>query len=841
MTGECVASVNEGLFSAGEDVIVYLSDVEGFRSEDIVLSIQQAACRFRDSPNQFQSFLAGFPTTDFRVVCSYDRPGDYETDIIDLIIIITSSGDGQIFAPQSESIEKDFLHTTSELRALISSSGELNGFGLLTRRWAFGISELLQLEVSNAESSESYRRKCLKYLRELSRQHNVLPPSFLLHDLVKVGDYPVWGGGFADIYKGRNNSEVVCVKVLRLFTSSSVRTQLFKEFSNEAIVWKQLDHPNVLPFLGVNTVLFSPSFCLVSPWMENGNVLNFIDNNPDHDRLGMLLEIAQGLRYLHNLNPQVIHGDIRGANVMVNSAKTCCLADFGLALVTESQSFATTSSGIHGSVRWMAPEIIEPSRMIGKEKIPSSRDVYAFGCTMLEIFTGKPPYAEIRMEISVITEILKGNRPPRPVQSAALISDDLWDLIEDCWVDHPEYRPTASRIVQALAIRSRSQSRPASRTAHLPDEESDPAFLLAPLVEEQPRASCGTLSRRTSWVSKDSLSTTSSVSCLSLSHYPPPENWEPELIQTANTSVHMASSPDQDCTLEPDVLKPTESWVEGDHTLYDSPESVDDHLDEDQNARPLPASHNNDLMYGFSHGFDEPLLSYVSLRSLESPGALPQQILLSYRSHKPFHIQAPGWSQLLHLLKGHPETNVEVDVPGGMLIHSEFKLRVVCQFIKPALARHWRFVIWLTVDYPLPTMRAHDIEEEFGVEQLPRSYNFSNSVLPSMLRESNKNVSMHYTIPQTQDLPYPSLPLSLPGLAIYLEAAMDQSLSGLKRTRRSWRRSNGVELLARMVDCCEDGEPYYLPEWGKMFFRKLQRAFSMPWRGRTTRDAVVIR
>jgi serine/threonine protein kinase len=48
--------------------------------------------------------------------------------------------------------------------------------------------------------------------------------------------------------------------------------------------------------------------------MEHGNVLSFLEKNPDHDRLGMLLEIAQGLRYLHNLNPQVIHGDIRGVS-----------------------------------------------------------------------------------------------------------------------------------------------------------------------------------------------------------------------------------------------------------------------------------------------------------------------------------------------------------------------------------------------------------------------------------------------------------------------------------------------------------------------------------------------
>jgi hypothetical protein len=66
-------------------------------------------------------------------------------DVIDLVIIIAPPGEGQIFAPRLQDSENDFLRTTSELRALLSSSEVWNGFSTLTRRWAFGVSELLQL------------------------------------------------------------------------------------------------------------------------------------------------------------------------------------------------------------------------------------------------------------------------------------------------------------------------------------------------------------------------------------------------------------------------------------------------------------------------------------------------------------------------------------------------------------------------------------------------------------------------------------------------------------------------------------------------------------------------
>jgi hypothetical protein len=58
-----------------------------------------------------------------------------------------------------------------------------------------------------------------------------------------------------------------------------------QEFCHEAIVWRQLNHPNVLPFFGVSEELFAPSFCLVSPWMDHGNIMKYLEAHPEHDRL----------------------------------------------------------------------------------------------------------------------------------------------------------------------------------------------------------------------------------------------------------------------------------------------------------------------------------------------------------------------------------------------------------------------------------------------------------------------------------------------------------------------------------------------------------------------------
>ncbi|KIK53337.1 hypothetical protein GYMLUDRAFT_179049, partial [Collybiopsis luxurians FD-317 M1] len=153
----------------------------------------------------------------------------------------------------------------------------------------------------------------------LVRKFQTLPSSLIIRDIKREGENPVAGGGFADIWRGTLNKKPVCLKVLRLTLeqNETTRDKIRKEFCDEALVWRQLDHPNILTFLGVNMDLFSPSFCLISPWMENRDIKTFLEKNPQHSLLSVLCDVAAGLQYLHSRNPPLIHGDIRGVRVLL--------------------------------------------------------------------------------------------------------------------------------------------------------------------------------------------------------------------------------------------------------------------------------------------------------------------------------------------------------------------------------------------------------------------------------------------------------------------------------------------------------------------------------------------
>ncbi|KIK63204.1 hypothetical protein GYMLUDRAFT_41532 [Collybiopsis luxurians FD-317 M1] len=142
------------------------------------------------------------------------------------------------------------------------------------------LQSILDLEQDKLDN----RKKYLGLLRHLSKRFQTLPSSLIVRDIKREGQNPVAGGGFADIWHGNLKEKPVCLKVLRLAIEQDekARAEIRKQFCHEALVWRQLKHPNILPLLGVNLDLFSPSFCLISPWMHNRDVITYLKQNPQH-------------------------------------------------------------------------------------------------------------------------------------------------------------------------------------------------------------------------------------------------------------------------------------------------------------------------------------------------------------------------------------------------------------------------------------------------------------------------------------------------------------------------------------------------------------------------------
>ncbi|KAJ7164798.1 kinase-like domain-containing protein [Mycena crocata] len=216
----------------------------------------------------------------------------------------------------------------------------------------------------------------------LSAIYDRLPSGLSITGVTGCGQRPTFSGGFGDIYQAVYKQKVVALKCLRIHLRGADFRRI-RRFYQEALIWQRLRHPFILPLLGIDPETFSPFPSMVSAWMDHGTVLKFLNNNGRGHVNKMLSEIAEGLQYLHS--QKIVHGDLRGANILVTSDWSACLSDFGLAQFTDSFTAMESSSTRAGNVRWMAPELIYPDAFKLRFARTTATDVYAFGCVCLEV------------------------------------------------------------------------------------------------------------------------------------------------------------------------------------------------------------------------------------------------------------------------------------------------------------------------------------------------------------------------------------------------------------------------------------------------------------------------
>jgi len=296
----------------------------------------------------------------------------------------------------------------------------------------------------------------------------------LRHQVTKSEQHPFQYGGFADIYRGEwddpasDEVKKVAIKVLRAVHTNKdeIRETILRRLHREAHLWHPLSHENVLPFFGVcndDEVWLAPA--LISPLCENGNVMQYLAKHPGADKLKMILEVASGLQYLHSKN--IVHGDLKPHNVIIDDTGTARLCDFGRSKVIGHRGYTTifTGTGIY-----MAPELLafEPPPMqdanesdaqddslVTSEEpfapnLSKETDIYGFGMVSLEITTRKSPYYYLPSNHMFHTRIIQGTRPLRTRYLSSALTDVLWQLLEDCWAQDPLFRPGVERVVERL-------------------------------------------------------------------------------------------------------------------------------------------------------------------------------------------------------------------------------------------------------------------------------------------------------------------------------------------------------------------------------------------------------
>ncbi|KEP45474.1 tyrosine kinase family catalytic domain protein, partial [Rhizoctonia solani 123E] len=256
------------------------------------------------------------------------------------------------------------------------------------------------------------------------------------------------GGGFGDIWMGRLHSGgKVAIKAWRTNTLERCDYKTLKRAARELFLWSRMDHPNIHRLEGV--IMFRDQYLgMVSEWMENGNLHEYLRKYPSADRYQLCIHIASGLEYMHARS--TVHGDVKAANVLVSSDGVARLSDFDFSVMSEVSSlvFSASSNSRTGSIRWSAPELLEEVHTRTTQS-----DVYALAMTMLEIFTGDVPYPNCRSDIGVIRTVERGTLPVRPPEYLGndQKGDMMWQLLLRCWSRDSSERPSSGQVFDAVS------------------------------------------------------------------------------------------------------------------------------------------------------------------------------------------------------------------------------------------------------------------------------------------------------------------------------------------------------------------------------------------------------
>ncbi|KAF8729977.1 hypothetical protein AX14_005878 [Amanita brunnescens Koide BX004] len=202
-----------------------------------------------------------------------------------------------------------------------------------------------------------------KFLQQGVTKTLVVKGTFALLDMTDeiklIGDSPVGYGSFSDVWKGlwkdqvEKREKMVAVKFLRKVIFREPYEQLAKHLQAECVAWHRLCNRHVNQLYGL--LQTAHSIGMVSQWCENGTIMEHISKHAVN-KLKLLAQVASGMAYLHSSQPVVVHGDLKGCNILIDEHGCAIISDFGLSKVMEGMD--KIGSSFAGSMRWMAPELI---------------------------------------------------------------------------------------------------------------------------------------------------------------------------------------------------------------------------------------------------------------------------------------------------------------------------------------------------------------------------------------------------------------------------------------------------------------------------------------------------
>ncbi|KAF1315033.1 Tkl protein kinase, partial [Globisporangium splendens] len=288
-------------------------------------------------------------------------------------------------------------------------------------------------------------------------------------------------GGYGEVYRGVYRDQTVAVK--KLLPETRKELSYIENFLREIKLAATFEHPQIVAFLGVAWESLS-DLVAISEFMEGGDLRSLLVSFSEvgsrstgqgfsYDKVKIALHVAHALTYLHSLQPQVLHRDLKSRNILLTAKWDAKITDFGasrkMASSLSSSNNRTMTAGV-GSSLWMAPEV-----MLGRD-YGEKADIFSFGVVLSELDTHELPYSHVHSRHAAPSNSSSSfscsnnnnGSTPRPLPDTAILqlvsvgklqvqfskhcASEMKQLAQQCVSVDPLERPSAAEVLYQLHV-----------------------------------------------------------------------------------------------------------------------------------------------------------------------------------------------------------------------------------------------------------------------------------------------------------------------------------------------------------------------------------------------------
>lgn len=280
----------------------------------------------------------------------------------------------------------------------------------------------------------------------------------------KIGRYEIVSelgrGAMGLVYRAvdPNIGRTVALKTMRLDVQGMERDQLLRRFKSEARAAGVMNHPNIVIVYDADEI--DGLFYIAMEYLEGQTLQSMMMEKrvvPGDDIVQIGKQVAAGLDYAHKM--QVIHRDVKPANIMITPQGVAKIMDFGISKVAGSM---TNTSQVLGTPNYMSPEQVKGLQLDGRA------DLFSFGVVLYEMATGERPFSGDNVT-TIIYKIIN-ERPIDPSELEIALHPGLSAVISKCLEKNPVDRYQSGAALAADLENYRS----------IGDEGCDTAVLPAP-------------------------------------------------------------------------------------------------------------------------------------------------------------------------------------------------------------------------------------------------------------------------------------------------------------------------------------------------------------------------